>query len=268
VRRRLDVEMVRRGIVATRSEAALAIRSGKVTVAGRPAAKAGTLVLEDEPIALAAPARRFVSRGGEKLEAALDRFDIRVEGLDALDAGASTGGFTDCLLQRDAARVLAVDVGYGQFDWRLREDPRVTLLERTNVRDLDPSALPFTATIVTADLSFISLRLVLPALIACAADPAQFVLLVKPQFEAGRADVGEGGVVRDPRVWRRSIEAVAGSLRDLHVEPAGAMASPLLGPAGNAEFLLHARRPPHGGSAGFDVVSAVDVALSLTGRAG
>jgi 23S rRNA (cytidine1920-2'-O)/16S rRNA (cytidine1409-2'-O)-methyltransferase len=204
--------------------------------------KAGTMVLPDEPIALSAPARKYVSRGGEKLEAALDRFDIDVKGLDALDAGASTGGFTDCLLARGAERVVTVDVGYGQLDWRLREDPRVTVLERVNVRDLRLELLPYAAEIVVADLSFISLRLALPALVRCASPGALLALLVKPQFEAGRAEVGDGGVVRDPQVWRRVVTEVADSCRENGARVMGTIASPLLGPAGNVEFLVHAQR--------------------------
>jgi 23S rRNA (cytidine1920-2'-O)/16S rRNA (cytidine1409-2'-O)-methyltransferase len=250
VRRRLDVEMVRRAMAVTRSEAGLAIRSGKVTVGGRPAAKAGMLVGSDEPIALAAPARRFVSRGGEKLEAALDRFGVDVAGRVALDAGASTGGFTDCLLQRGAARVIAVDVGYGQLDWRLREDPRVVVMERTNVRDLQPGNLaraPHLADLpdlVTADLSFISLRLAIPALARCAAPRADLVFLVKPQFEAGRDEVRRGGVVTDPAVWKRVVRSVAEACGEAGFDVLGVGASPLVGPAGNVEFLLHARRDP------------------------
>ena len=231
-------------MATTRSEAGLAIRSGKVTVGGRPAAKAGTLVGPDEPIVLAAPARRFVSRGGEKLEAALVRFRIDVAGRVALDAGASTGGFTDCLLQRGAARVTAVDVGYGQLDWRLREDPRVTVMERTNVRDLQPGDLAEPPDLVAADLSFISLRLALPALARCAAPRAELVLLVKPQFEAGRDEVGRGGVVSDPAAWERVVRSVAEACAEAGFEVLGLSASPLLGPAGNVEFLLHARRDP------------------------
>ncbi|HCO04001.1 MAG TPA: hypothetical protein DIT48_11700, partial [Actinobacteria bacterium] len=183
VRRRLDAELVRRGLASTRSEAGVAVRSGTVLVAGRPAMKAGTLVAPEDPIVLTGPPRRFVSRGGEKLEAALVRFEVDVTNALALDAGASTGGFTDCLLRRGAARVAAVDVGYGQLDWRLREDPRVTVMERTNVRDLEPGQLPFVPGLVTADLSFISLRLALPALRRCTTPGATFMLLVKPQFE-------------------------------------------------------------------------------------
>jgi len=243
VRRRLDVEMVRRGIAASRSEATNAIRSGKVTVAGRPAAKSSMLVLPEEPIAMARAARPFVSRGGEKLDAALDRFGVDVSGRTALDAGASTGGFTDCLLSREAAHVIAIDVGYGQLDWRLREDARVTVLERTNVRDLQPEALPHAPDLVTADLSFISLRLVLPTLVRCSAPGAEFVLLVKPQFEAGRSEAdGGGGVIRDAEVWRRVLRSVATAAEDLGLEIDGVMPSPLLGPAGNVEFFLHAHR--------------------------
>jgi 23S rRNA (cytidine1920-2'-O)/16S rRNA (cytidine1409-2'-O)-methyltransferase len=234
--------MVRRGIVGSRSEAALAIRSGKVAVAGRPAAKTSTLVSPNESIALAGPSRRFVSRGGEKLDAAIGRFGIDVMGRRALDAGASTGGFTDCLLSRGVAHVIALDVGYGQLDWRLRADPRVTVLERTNVRSVDPGALPYLADLVVADLSFISLVSVLPALLSCSDAGAEFVLLVKPQFEAGREEVGAGGVVSDPNVWRRALVSVAQACARRRIGTRAAMASPLLGPAGNAEFLLHGIR--------------------------
>lgn len=234
--------MVRRGVVATRTEAHLAIRSGSVLVAGRPAVKAATLVGRDEPIALFASPRPYVSRGGEKLEAALDRFPVPVRGRLALDAGASTGGFTDCLLSRGAARVAAVDVGYGQLDWRLREDPRVAVMERTNVRSLRSEGLPFVPQLVTADLSFISLRVVLPALAAVASSEADFVLLVKPQFEAGREEVGKGGVVSDPDAWSRVLRSTASASLELGLAPVDLMVSPLLGPAGNAEFFLWARR--------------------------
>jgi 23S rRNA (cytidine1920-2'-O)/16S rRNA (cytidine1409-2'-O)-methyltransferase len=268
VRRRLDAEMVRRGVTATRSEASLAIRSGRVTVAGRPAAKAGMLVAFDEPIALSGPPRRFVSRGGEKLEAALDRFGIEVRGRRALDAGASTGGFTDCLLQRGVEHVVAVDVGYGQLDWGLREDHRVTVLERTNVRDMAPGSLPYAADLITADLSFISLGLVLPALEQAAAETADLVLLVKPQFEAGRSDVGSGGVVSDPGVWERVLSSVAERVEGVGFEVRGMMASPLPGPAGNVEFLLHTGRPPSGGGKPVDsmILRAVEEGQGVRAR--
>jgi len=264
--------MVRRGVAGSRSEAAEAIRSGKVMVAGRPAEKAGTLIQPDEPITLAEPARRFVSRGGEKLEAALDRFGIDVPGVGALDAGASTGGFTDCLLKRGTAAVIAVDVGFGQLDWRLREDSRVVVMERTNVRDLRPEDLPFAPDVVTADLSFISLELAMPALAACAAPAAEFVFLVKPQFEAGREEVRAGGVVTDPAVWRRVLMGVGTAAAGLGIEPVGLMASPLLGPAGNVEFLLHGRRRPDGVGS-FDLGAAIESSIDegvglVAGRAG
>jgi len=241
LRRRLDVEMVRRGMAASRSEATGAIRSGKVTVAGRPAAKSSMLVQPDEPIAMARPARRFVSRGGDKLDAALDRFGIDVSGRTALDAGASTGGFSDCLRARGATHVSAVGLAYGQLDWGLREDRRVTVLERTNVRDLRPDSLPNPPGVVTADLSFISLRLALPGLVRAAAPDAEFVLLVKRQFEAGREQV-DGGVVRDPEVWRRVLRSVANAAGDLGLDVGDVIPSPLLGPAGNVEFFIHAHR--------------------------
>lgn len=241
-RRRLDTEMVRRGLAGTRSEAQAAIRAGRVSAAGRAEVKASTLVSPDEPVHVAGPPRPFVSRGGEKLAAALDRFGIEPGGRDCLDVGASTGGFTDCLLRRGAARVAAVDVGYGQLAWTLREDDSVTVLERTNARDLRARDLPFAPDLVSADLAFISLRLVLPALARVAAPRAELVLLAKPQFEVGPREVGSGGVVRDPAAWRRVLGKVAGACRDLAFDPAAAMASPLLGPAGNVEFLMYALR--------------------------
>ena len=209
-------------------------RAGSVT--------AGTLVLPQDAIAFRQPGRRYVSRGGDKLQAALVRFGLDVGGRRALDAGASTGGFTDCLLAGGALHVIAVDVGYGQLDWGLREDRRVTVLDRTNIRDLDASMLPYRPEVVVADLAFISLVAVLPALVRCAAPAAHFVLLVKPQFEARREEVKPGGVVADPSVWRRVLQEVAGACRGEGVVPAATMASPVRGPAGNMEFLIHAAR--------------------------
>jgi 23S rRNA (cytidine1920-2'-O)/16S rRNA (cytidine1409-2'-O)-methyltransferase len=239
----LDVEMVRRGLAASTSEAALAVGAGKVLVAGRPARKSGAMVAAADPIVFTKPARKFVSRGGEKLEAALDRFSIDVTGRRAVDAGASTGGFTDCLLARGAASAIAVDVGYGQLDWGLRTDERVTVMERTNVRTLEPSMLPYRPDLVTADLSFISLELVLPALTRCAGDRADFVLLVKPQFEAERESVGAGGVIRSREDRRRAVLRVASACRDAGLAVRGVTSSPLPGPAGNVELLLWASRP-------------------------
>lgn len=267
-RRRVDTELVRRGLAASRAEAQEAIRAGRVRVRGAPATKVTTLVGGDDPLALTAPARPFVSRGGEKLAAALDRFGVDPRDRDALDAGASTGGFTDCLLQRGVRRVVAVDVGHGQLAWELRIDPRVTVLERTNVRDLAPTALPFVPTIVVGDLSFISLRLVAAPLVATAAHGADLVLLVKPQFEAGRERVGGGGVVRDPDVWRDTVEGVAEAVRRAGAAPLGVMPSPITGPAGNVEFLLHARVSAEEGpeEGGWDVEGAVRLARELVAR--
>ena len=255
-RRRLDAELVRRGLVTSRTEAQVAVAAGLVTVGGLPATKPASLVSADEPLHMTAPPRRFVSRGGDKLQAALDRFGIDPTGRDCLDAGASTGGFTDCLLRAGAGRVVAVDVGYGQLAWELRTDPRVIVLERTNARSLDPGDLPFAPELVVGDLSFISLRAVLPALSRVAAVGADLVLLVKPQFEAGPDHVGRGGVVRDPLVWRRVLGEVADSCRVNGIGVAAVMVSPLVGPAGNVEFLLHGRKGEPDGAVDLDAAVA------------
>jgi 23S rRNA (cytidine1920-2'-O)/16S rRNA (cytidine1409-2'-O)-methyltransferase len=260
-RRRLDTELVRRGLAASRAEAQEAVRKGLVLVGGSVAAKPATMVGEDQALGLAGPPRRFVSRGGDKLQAALERFGVDPRGLGALDAGASTGGFTDCLLRAGAAHVVAVDVGYGQFDWTLRSDERVTLLERTNIRDLRPELLPYRPDLIVADLSFISLTVVLPALTAIAAPNATFVTLVKPQFEAGRKDVGSGGVVRDPSVWRAVLERVLEAFAAAEIPGRTLMASPLPGPSGNIEFLLLAAADPVRGVP--DVEAAVAEAMVL-----
>jgi 23S rRNA (cytidine1920-2'-O)/16S rRNA (cytidine1409-2'-O)-methyltransferase len=236
---RLDAELVRRGMARSRADAKRAIEEGRVTVAGMPASQASTLVLPDASIAFAPPENRFVSRGGEKLDGALARLDVDVAGKRWLDAGASTGGFTDRLLQGDAAAVLAVDVGYGQLDWKLRNDPRVTVMERVNVRSLVLNDLPWVPEGVVADLSFISLRLVLPALVGVSAPEAALVLLVKPQFEVGKESVGRGGVVRDPAVWRSAIENVVTEAARLGLGLVDVVPSHLPGPAGNREFFVH-----------------------------
>ena len=255
-RRRLDAELVRRGLAASRTEAQAAVREGLVLVAGRPADKPATLVAPAEALELVAPPRRFVSRGGDKLDAALERFRVDPSGRACLDAGASTGGFTDCLLRRGAAHVVAVDVGYGQLAWALREDPRVTVLDRRNARALQPPDLPYAPSLVVGDLSFISLTLVIPALARLAEPGADLVLLVKPQFEAGPKDVGRGGVVRDPTVWRRAIGRVADACAALGLAVVGVMASPLPGPAGNVEFPLHAILGPAAGAPDVDAAIA------------
>jgi 23S rRNA (cytidine1920-2'-O)/16S rRNA (cytidine1409-2'-O)-methyltransferase len=234
-----------------------------VTVAGNPATKASSLVADDAPVQVIGPARRYVSRGGEKLRSGLDRFAVDPRDRDCLDAGASTGGFTDCLLQAGAARVAAIDVGYGQLAWEIRNDPRVTVMERTNVRNLEPADLPFAPDLVVADLSFISLRAALPALVRVSDTGAGFVVLVKPQFEAGPADVGSGGVVRDPAVWRRVLTEVTDAFRARDVGVLGVVASPLRGPAGNVEFLLHGCRGVD--DASIDLDAAIAEGEGLTG---
>ena len=237
-RRRLDAELVRRSLAASRGEAREAVEAGMVQIEGVIAEKPATMVADDAAIVLVGDARPFVSRAGGKLAAALDRFGIYVADRRCLDVGASTGGFTDVLLQRGAATVIAVDVGYGQLAFSLRSDPRVHVLERTNIRELDPAALPYAADLVVADLSFISLRTVLPTLQRMAAPDATFVVLVKPQFEAGRAAIGKGGVVRDPAIWARVLEDVVAAAASVGLGASSAMASPIRGPAGNVEFLL------------------------------
>ncbi|MDQ3955136.1 MAG: TlyA family RNA methyltransferase [Actinomycetota bacterium] len=216
-----------------------AIQEGRVTVGGMPAFKPDALVSPESSIKFVEDDTAYVSRGGRKLEGALDAFDLEVEGRRWLDAGASTGGFTDCLLRWGAASVIALDVGYGQLDWRLRNDPRVEVLERTNVRQITREQLPYEPQAVVADLSFISLRLVLPDLAGVAADDADFVVLVKPQFEAGREHVVRGGVVRDPTGWRAALESVIGAGEGLGLLAVGGVVSPLRGPAGNVEFFVH-----------------------------
>lgn len=260
-RRRLDAELVRRGLAGSRAEAQEAVRAGHVMVRGAPATKSTTLVGADEALVLAGPARPFVSRGGEKLAAALDAFAIDPTGRDCLDAGASTGGFTDCLLQRGARHVVALDVGYGQLAWELRTDPRVTALDKTNVRELRRDLLPYRPSLVTADLSFISLRIVVGPLIEATEPLADLVLLIKPQFEAERDHVGRGGVIRDPALWRRAIEAVADAARVSGAGSRGLIVSPAKGPAGNIEFLLHA--VTGAGASNLDTEGAIEAAAKL-----
>jgi 23S rRNA (cytidine1920-2'-O)/16S rRNA (cytidine1409-2'-O)-methyltransferase len=230
--------------VASRRHAREAIEGGRVTVAGAPALKSTRLVAPNEPVAVSGEAPRFVSRGGEKLAGAVERFGLtpKIANARALDAGASTGGFTDCLLQAGAAHVTAVDVGYGQLHERIRTDPRVEIRERTNVREVKPGDLGDPFDIVVADLSFISLRTVAPNLVAQAKPQADLVLLVKPQFEAGREEATRGkGVIRDPKVWRRVLGEVDAAYRAVGTVMMEGMASPLRGADGNVEFLLHAR---------------------------
>jgi 23S rRNA (cytidine1920-2'-O)/16S rRNA (cytidine1409-2'-O)-methyltransferase len=233
-KKRLDVLLVERGLAETRSQAQALVLAGRVkghTKAGEQLDDSTALEVDAGP--------RFVSRGGEKLANALSVFEIDVTGEDCLDVGASTGGFTDCLLQAGAARVIALDVGYGQLHPKLRADERVTVLERTNVRNLDCAALPFAPTLVTADVSFISLAKALPAALACAAPGWRALVLVKPQFEAGPADVGKGGVVRDPAVHERVLGEIAAQVPEWGARLEGIVDSGLPGPKGNREFFIH-----------------------------
>jgi 23S rRNA (cytidine1920-2'-O)/16S rRNA (cytidine1409-2'-O)-methyltransferase len=258
------VELVRRGLAPSRERAQAEIAAGRVLVGGAIADKPARLVAAGEPLQLAGPPSRFVSRGGEKLDAALDRFGIEVAGRTALDAGASTGGFSHCLLQHGASSILAVDVGYGQLDQRLRRDPRVEVMERTNVRDLTPAALaaaPFD--LVTADLAFVSLRTVAPVLTSLAAPDGDLVMLVKPQFEAGRVEASRGrGVIRDPEVWNRAVVGVRDAFEAVGAAMMGVMVSPLLGAEGNVEFLGHFRRRPDGPTLREGEVAAVVAAAA------
>jgi len=240
---RLDAELVRRGLARSREQAADLIESRSVLVRGIPATKPATQVDAETSIVLQGERDDFVSRGGHKLAGALDVFtDIVVAGRRCLDAGASTGGFTDVLLRRGAAEVVAADVGYGQLAWELRQDPRVIVLDRTNIRHLTGEMVGDPIDLVVADLSFISLTLVLPALAAVSKPEADYVVMVKPQFEVGREKLGAGGVVRDPALRRASVLDVAQSAYDVGLGTLGIAASPLPGPAGNVEYFLWLRR--------------------------
>ncbi len=240
---RLDKLLVARGLAESREQAQRMIMAGWVLVDDRPAAKPGQKVSTQAAIRVK-ERPPFVSRGGRKLAAALDAFGVSPEGWVCADIGASTGGFTDALLQRGAAKVYAIDVGYGQLHWRLRNDPRVVVMERTNARYLD--RLPEPVQLVTIDASFISLRLLLPAARRLLAPGGQIIALVKPQFEAGKARVGKGGVVRDPAVHRQVLREMVTWAGEQGFGPQGLIPSPILGPKGNREFLLWLRpgQPP------------------------
>jgi 23S rRNA (cytidine1920-2'-O)/16S rRNA (cytidine1409-2'-O)-methyltransferase len=243
---RLDTLMVERGLFESRSRAAAAVTAGGVTVEGRGPVKPGTLVSVDANIHVA-EAPRYVSRGGLKLERALECFDLTVEGRRALDLGASTGGFTDCLLQHGVARVTCVDVGYGELDWRLREDSRVIVMERVNARRLHPAALQYRPDLIVADLSFISLAKVLPAVVACSAPRFDLLALVKPQFELGRGRVGKGGVVRDADDRLEALVSAGEAARAVALGVQGYCSSGLPGPAGNRESFMWCWEPERGG---------------------
>lgn len=244
-RTRLDTLLVDRGLVATRERARALILAGDVRVNGSVATKAGTSVAEDADVTLAAPDHPYVGRGGLKLAHALDVFGIPVSGRLALDIGASTGGFTDVMLQRGARSVVALDVGHGQLDWKIRSDPRVVTIERTNARTLTADALPpdaRTFDLVTIDVSFIALRHILPVVPPLLRDNADVVVLVKPQFEARREEVGKGGIVRDDDVRARVVEEVAAAADTLGLTRVAVVESPIAGMEGNREFLMHLRQ--------------------------
>jgi len=236
---RLDSLLVARGLAQSRERASALILSGVVRVNGLPAQKAGQQVADDAEVALKEPDHPYVGRGGIKLAHALDTFGIAVAGREALDIGASTGGFTDVLLKRGAVRVVALDVGHGQLDWGLRNDPRVLVIERANARTLEPSQLPSLIDIVTIDVSFISLRHIFPRIPALLRTDADVVALVKPQFEAGRAEVGKKGLVRDPEVQARVVEEATGAAAEVGLARAAMTESPITGGTGNREFFLH-----------------------------
>jgi 23S rRNA (cytidine1920-2'-O)/16S rRNA (cytidine1409-2'-O)-methyltransferase len=243
-RTRLDTLLVERGLAASRERARALILAGQVRVDGRPADKAGTMVAADAEVALTARDHPYVSRGGLKLAHALDTFGIPVEGMMAIDIGASTGGFTDVLLRRGATHVLALDVGHGQLDWKLRNDPRVTVMERVNARFLEPYQLGEARAfdIVTIDVSFIPLKLILPRIVPLLQPGGHVVALVKPQFEAGRGEVGRGGIVRDEAVRARVVDEVGAEADKLGLTRAGLTESPIEGMEGNKEFLLYLRK--------------------------
>ena len=257
-RRRLDVVLVERGLAESRAVAQRLILAGDVRVDGEVADKASRIVDEGTLLEVARPPA-FVSRGGVKLEAALTSFALDVTGRVCADVGASTGGFTDCLLQHGAARVFAVDVGHGILHWKLRQDPRVAVMERTNVRYL--TALEGPVDLVTIDVAFISLRLVLPVVANWLTAGGDVVVLVKPQFEAGRKAVGKGGVVRDPAIHRQVLVSIAATMEEVGLGLKGVVCSPLRGPKGNVEFLLWGRK----GAATFNRIGeAMEDALAVS----
>lgn len=262
-RARVDAELVRRGLARSRQQAVELIGAGRVSIDGMPAAKPATAITVDAHLTVAGTdERNWVSRGAHKLIGALDAFELAVDARRCLDAGASTGGFTEVLLDRGAREIVAADVGYGQLAWSLRSDPRVTVLERTNVRTLTAEAVGGAVDLVVADLSFISLVTVLPALVSCTSVDGDIVPMVKPQFEVGKALVGPGGVVSDPTLRADAVLAVARKAGLLQWQTVGVTASPLPGPSGNVEFFLHLRArtdtPLHGAALADAVHRAVE----------
>ncbi len=238
-RERLDVLVWQRGLAPSRAQAHALILAGQIAVNGERTTRAGTPIDLQATVTRLGSASPYVSRGGEKLAAALAAFDLTVHGRVAMDVGASTGGFTDCLLQAGALRVYAVDVGYGQLHWRLRTAPQVIVCERTNARYLQPEDVPERITVLTVDVSFISLRLILPVLVKLLEPQADSIVLIKPQFEVGKGQVGRSGVVHDPQQHQQVLWDILTAAQDYGFGVRAAMASPLLGPKGNREFLAH-----------------------------
>lgn len=239
---RLDHLLVERGLAKSGSQARAFVLAGKVFVEGHRAEKAGMRIRREAAIAVSDTGPRFVGRGGVKLEAALEAFGISVSGVIALDVGASTGGFTDCLLRRGARRVYAVDVGYGQLDWALRNDPRVVVLERRNIRTLPSTDLPEPIGLAVIDVSFISIRMVLPRVLGFLTPNGEIIVLIKPQFEVGKGRVGRGGVVRQDALHSEVIDRLSGFAEGIGLSVGGVVPSPILGRKGNKEFLMHLRR--------------------------
>ena len=246
---RLDKILVTRGLAQSRERAKALIMTGNVLVNNQPVDKSGALVFMDAPIEIRGEDIPYVSRGGIKLEAAIQAFETDVHDLECLDIGASTGGFTDCLLQHGARKVYAVDVGYGQLAWKLRQDPRVVAIERTNIRHLPGNAIPAPVDLVTIDVSFISLRIVVPTALKFLKTPATILALVKPQFEVGKGLVGKGGVVRNPEHHKTVIQELTDFFNSQNLTFLGIIPSPVLGPKGNREFVVHLRNV--GTSSGF-----------------
>ncbi|MCP4692898.1 MAG: TlyA family RNA methyltransferase [Desulfobacterales bacterium] len=241
-KKRIDQILVEKGFSESRQRAKALIMAGKVLVNDQLVDKPGAMVIETAPIIIKGKEIPYVSRGGLKLEKALSSFEVDPGGCICLDVGASTGGFTDCLLQCGASRVYAVDVGYGQLAWKLRQDPRVVVFERTNIRRMEPGAIPDPVDLITIDVSFISLKIVVPAVLKFARKEAVILPLIKPQFEVGKGKVGKGGVVRDPAQHEEVLRSLTVFFQEMGLNPSPPLPSPILGPKGNKEFLILCRK--------------------------
>lgn len=242
MKERLDI-LVSRRLASSRERARAMIMEGKILVNGAPASKAGAMIDEDASISLRGEDIPYVGRGGLKLEAALDHFDIDAAGMTVMDVGSSTGGFTDCLLQRGAERIYCIDVGYGQLAWRLRNDPRVELFERTNIRTLERNRIPGEMDLAVVDVSFISLKLVIPRVAEFVSEKGAILALVKPQFEVGRKDVGKGGIVRNKEKRLEAVNSIMDFCKGMGLDAEGMLECPVAGQKGNVEYFLYMRRP-------------------------